>query len=160
MKKELSGISAKIYELLAPTVNEVGCKIWDIDLVKEGARRILRVTIDAEGGVGIEDCERVHAAVDPLLDEADPIDGAYYLEISSPGIERDITLTRHIIECVGERVEVRLYAPLEGRRVYGGELCGMNDDGMVLIRETADGEPTVIAADAISKMKTVYDFGD
>ena len=87
MKKELSGVAGKVYELLVPVVRDAGCDIWDIDFVKEGTRRILRITIDAEGGVGIDDCERVHHAVDPVLDDADPIDGAYYLEVSSPGIE-------------------------------------------------------------------------
>ena len=96
MKKELGGMAGKLYELLLPVVRDAGCDIWDLDFVKEGAKRILRITIDAEGGVGIDDCERVHRAVDPVLDDADPIDEAYYLEVSSPGIEREITLPRHV----------------------------------------------------------------
>lgn len=160
MKKELGGMAGKLYELLLPVVRDAGCDIWDLDFVKEGAKRILRITIDAEGGVGIDDCERVHRAVDPVLDDADPIDEAYYLEVSSPGIEREITLPRHVEACAGQKVEARLYAPRDGRRVFSGTLEGLSDDGAVLIREDAAAEPAALPFDAISKMKVVYNFGD
>lgn len=160
MKKELSGVAGKVYELLVPVVRDAGCDIWDIDFVKEGTRRILRITIDAEGGVGIDDCERVHHAVDPVLDDADPIDGAYYLEVSSPGIERELTLERHIPACIGEKVEARLYAPQDGRRVFTGKLVGADEEGSVLICESEGSEPCRLPTDAIAKMKVIYDFGD
>ena len=151
MKKELGGMAGKLYELLLPVVRDAGCDIWDLDFVKEGAKRILRITIDAE---------RVHRAVDPVLDDADPIDEAYYLEVSSPGIEREITLPRHVEACAGQKVEARLYAPHDGRRVFSGTLEGLSDDGAVVIREDAAAEPAVLPFDAISKMKVVYNFGD
>ena len=110
--------------------------------------------------MGIDDCERVHRAVDPVLDDADPIDEAYYLEVSSPGIEREITLPRHVEACAGQKVETRLYAPHDGRRVFSGTLEGLSDDGAVVIREDAAAEPAVLPFDAISKMKVVYNFGD
>ena len=88
MKKNVAGTVA---ELIADTVRENGCELWDVEYVKEGADWHLRVTIDREGGVGIDDCERVHRAIDPLLDEADPIEGSYYLEVSSPGIPRPVS---------------------------------------------------------------------
>lgn len=160
MKKELGGVAGRVYDLLLPTVREAGCEIWDIEFVKEGARRVLRITIDAEDGVGIEDCERVHRAVDPVLDEADPIEESYYLEVSSPGIERELTLLRHVPACVGRRVEARLFAPIDGRRVYGGTLVGLDDDEHVLIRESDGGEPCALPAEAISKMHVIYNFGD
>lgn len=160
MKRELSGVAGRVYELLLPAVGAAGCDIWDVDFVKEGSKRILRITIDSQDGVGIDDCERVHRAVEPLLDDADPIDSSYYLEVSSPGIERDITLPRHVEACAGERVEARLYAPQDGRRVFTGILEGMTENGGVLISETPKGEPTVLPFDAISKMKVLYDFGD
>ncbi len=160
MKKELGGMAGELYELLLPVVRDAGCDIWDLDFVKEGAKRILRITIDAEGGVGIDDCERVHRAVDPVLDDADPIDEAYYLEVSSPGIEREITLPRHVEACAGQKVEARLYAPHDGRRVFSGTLEGLSDDGAVVIREDPAAEPAVLPFDAISKMKVVYNFGD
>ena len=160
MKKELGGVSGRVYELLLPVVNAAGCDIWDVDFVKEGSKHILRITIDAEDGVGIDDCERVHRAVDPVLDEADPIDISYYLEVSSPGIERDITLPRHVESCVGQRAEARLYAPRDGRRVFTGVIEGLSEGGGVLLRECEGAEPAELPLDAISKMKTLYSFGD
>ncbi len=160
MKKELGGVAGRVYDLLLPTVREAGCDVWDVEFVKEGARRVLRITIDAEGGVGIEDCERVHRAVDPVLDEADPIDESYYLEVSSPGIERELTLLRHVPACVGQRVEVRLFAPIDSRRVFSGTLLGLDDADGVMLREGEDAEPITLPAEAISKMHVVYAFGD
>lgn len=163
MKKELSGVAARIYPLIEDAVRACGCEIWDLEFVKEGADRILRITIDTdrEGGIGIEDCERVNRAVDPILDEEDPIDTSYYLQVSSPGIERDITLPRHITHCIGERVEVRLFAPLDGSRKYDGVLLGFEGG------ETDASKPILIdigerviavGYDAVSKMKTMFDF--
>lgn len=160
MKKELGGVPGRVYDLLLPVVKEAGCDIWDIEFVKEGTRRILRITIDSEDGVNIDDCERVHRAVDPVLDEADPIDESYYLEVSSPGIERELTLVRHIPACVGEKVEARLFAPQDGRRVFSGRLLGLDDEGRILICESEGGEPAALQPDAISKMKVIYNFGD
>ena len=163
MKKELTGVAARVYPIVEPAVIACGCEIWDLEFVKEGADRILRITIDTdrEGGIGIEDCERVNRAVDPILDEADPIDTSYYLQVSSPGIERDITLPHHVTACVGERVEVRLFAPLDGSRKYDGVLLGFEGG------ETDTAKPVLVDIgektlafeyEAISKMKTLFDF--
>ncbi len=163
MKKELSGVAARVFPLVEPAVIECGCEIWDLEFVKEGADRILRITIDTdrEGGIGIEDCERVNRAVDPILDEADPIDTSYYLQVSSPGIERDITLPRHITACAGERVEVRLFAPVDGSRKFDGTLLGFEggetDPARAVLVDI--GEKTLsLEYEAISKMKTLFDF--
>lgn len=163
MKKELSGVAARVYPLIENTVHECGCEIWDLEFVKEGADRILRITIDTdrEGGIGIEDCERVNRAVDPILDETDPIDTSYYLQVSSPGIERDITLPWHIAACEGERVEVRLFAPIDGSRKYDGILLGFEGGEIDPARPVLIdiGEKTIaLEYDAISKMKTLFDF--
>ncbi|MCQ2353973.1 MAG: ribosome maturation factor RimP [Clostridia bacterium] len=168
MKKELTGVAARVLPIIEDAVKAEGCFIWDIDYVREGADRILRVTIDTdrEGGVGIDDCERVHHTIDPLLDEADPIDCSYYLQISSPGIERDITLPAHVDACVGEKVEARLFAPVGGRKVITGTLLGFDGEGdgeksadprPVLI--DAGGERIVLPYESISKMKILFDFG-
>ena len=163
MKKELTGVAARVYPLIENTVHECGCEIWDLEFVKEGADRILRITIDTdrEGGIGIEDCERVNRAVDPILDETDPIDTSYYLQVSSPGIERDITLPWHVSACEGERVEVKLFAPIEGTRKYDGILLGFEggetDHTKPVLLDI--GEKTLsIPFDAISKIKTLFDF--
>lgn len=163
MKKELGGVAARIYPLIIEAVRECGCDIWDIDFVKRGADRVLVLTIDTdrEEGIGIADCERVTRAIDPILDDADPIDTSYNLEVSSPGIERDITLPRHIGACVGETVEVKLFAPLDGTRKLDGVLLGFeggqtDPEKPILI---AVGERTVaLPFESVSKMRTVFDF--
>ena len=163
MKKEYSGVAARVYPIIEPAVKAAGCEIWDVEFVKEGADRILRITIDTdrEGGIDINDCERVNRAVDPILDEADPIDTSYYLQVSSPGIERDLTMPWHISFCEGERVEVRLFAPLEGSRKHVGTLLGFEGgacDPTKCVLVDIGEKVLPIPYDSISKMKTLYDF--
>ncbi len=159
MKKELTGVALKVKPLVEKAVADEGCTLWDIDYLREGADYVLRITLDTgrEGAVNIEDCERVHRALDPLLDEADPIENAYYLQVSSPGVERDITLPWHIEALTGERVEARLFAPLNGSRVIVGVLGGL-EDGRVLIK--SDGGDVAVPYEAISKMKLLFDFSN
>lgn len=159
MKKELTGVALKVKPLVEKAVADEGCTLWDIDYLREGADYVLRITLDTgrEGAVNIEDCERVHRALDPLLDEADPIENAYYLQVSSPGVERDITLPWHIEVLAGERVEARLFAPLNGSRVIVGVLGGL-EDGRVLIK--SDGGDVAVPYEAISKMKLLFDFSN
>ncbi len=151
-------IAATVRELLTPTATAMGYELWDVEFVREGAKRVLRLTIDKPEGINIDDCEAYHRAVDPILDEADPIDSAYYLEVSSPGIERELKYESHFAACVGEEVEVRLYAPDErGRKVLRGELAGLEDGNILL--DTAEGRVSVPKQNA-GKVQTVFDFGD
>ena len=151
-------IAGTVRELLTPTADTMGYEMWDVEFVREGARRILRITIDKPEGINIDDCEAFHRAIDPLLDEADPIDSAYYLEVSSPGVERDLKYDFHFAACEGEEVEVRLFAPDEkGRKSIKGTLVGL-EEGNIVVR-LADGD-VKIARTAASKVKTVFDFGD
>ena len=150
MKK---GIAAVVAELVRETVEREGCSLWDTEYVKEGADFHLRITIDKEGGVGIEDCERVHRAIDPLLDEADPIEGFYYLEVSSPGLERELKTDAHLAASVGEAVELRLFAPRDGVKVFSGILGECTEDEIVLI--SADTELR-FAKSETAKIATVY----
>jgi ribosome maturation factor RimP len=150
-------VAGTVRELILPVAEEFGYLLWDVEYVKEGTKMILRVTIDKEEGIGIEDCEKMHRAIDPILDEADPIEGAYYLEVSSPGIERDLRTDEHIQASIGERVEVRLYAPVNGSKSFSGILAGYENGEIAL--ETASGALSFPRA-AVSKMKTVFDFGD
>ena len=104
----------------------------------EGARKILRITIDSEDGITIDDCEKMHRAIDPVLDDADPIEEQYYLEVSSPGIERELKNDMHICACEGWDVEVKLYAPQDGSKLFKGVLLPLTDEGNVRI-ETSGG---------------------
>lgn len=162
MKKELSGVAARVYPLIENAVRACEVEIWDVEFVKEGADRILRITIDTdrEGGISINDCEKVNRAVDPILDEEDPIDSSYFLQVTSPGIERELTLPWHITACRGERVEVKLFAPIDGSRKYDGVLVGFDGEESASSAVTVDIGERVLAIpyEAISKMRTVFDF--
>lgn len=156
MAQNQKSVVQTVRQIAEPLAQELGYILWDVEYVKEGTQRILRITIDSEEGIGVDDCERMHRAIDPLLDEADPIDEAYNLEVSSPGIERELRTDMHIEVCVGADVEVRLYAPKDGSKVYRGELLPMSENGSVVIL-VGDREIEFPRAD-VAKIKTVFDF--
>ena len=156
MKKSSGGVVRTVRAIAAPLAEELGYFLWDVEYVKEGADMFLRITIDSEEGINIDDCERMHRAIDPLLDEADPIDEAYHLEISSPGIERDLKTDMQINACEGWDVEVRLYAPIDGAKSYLGVLQGLDEEGNVVI--DCNGEERRFARAAVASLKTHYEF--
>ena len=142
-----------VREAIEPTVTELGYRIWDVTYSKIGADYHLEITIDKDGGINIDDCERVHRAIDPILDECDPIEGFYYLEVSSPGIERELRTEEHILSSIGVAVEARLFVARDGSKSVVGELVGYSD-GVVTIKD-ADREIS-IPKNEISKLSTVY----
>ena len=151
-----NSVSETVRLLAEPIAEELGVFIWDVEFVKEGARRVLRITIDSEEGVGIEDCEKLHRAIDPILDEADPIEEQYYLEVSSPGIERELKNADHIYACEGWDVEVRLYAPLDGSKVFRGVLLPLGDNGEIRIEN--DGAVREFAPTSVAKLMTYFEL--
>ena len=153
IKKNIVGT---VTDIVAPVAEEMGIILWDVEYVKEGAKKILRITIDSEEGIDINICEKFHRTIDPLLDEADPIEDAYYLECTSPGIEREIKTDAHISMCLGEKVEIKLYAPKNGSKSFVGILQGLVEEGRVLI--DINGDRTTFERKEISKMHTVFDF--
>ncbi len=159
MKKSRGGIVGAVTAIAEPLAEELGYFLWDVEYVKEGADMYLRITIDSEEGITIDDCERMHRAIDPLLDEADPIEEAYHLEVSSPGIERDLKNEMQITACEGWNVEVRLYAPIDGAKSYMGELVGLDEEEKSVIIKTANGERS-FPRTAVASLKTHYDFAD
>ena len=148
-----ANIATIVRELLTPTIEELGYDVWDVEYNKVGADWHLIITIDNEVGITIEDCELVHRTVDPLLDEADPIEDAYYLNVSSPGIERDLRTEDHILACLGDRCEARLFKPLNGKKVLVGILAGY-ENGQVTI--LLDETEVVIPRGEISKLRTIF----
>ena len=150
------GIADRVREIIQPTADELGYYLWDVEYVKEGADFILRVTIDSDEGITIDDCEAMSRAIDPILDLHDPIPDQYLLEVSSPGIERELTRDDHFELCVGEKVEVRLFAPVDGSRVWVGILGERDAEGNIPV-ETA-GITRVFERTAVSKIRTVFDF--
>ena len=147
-------IASAVEELLRPTVEGLGYVLWDVEFTKIAADYHLIVTIDKEGGIWIEDCERVHRAIDPILDEADPIDVSYRLEVSSPGVERVLRRESHYAASVGERVEIRLFAAMDGTKVLRGRLLGYADGVFEIEKE--DGARLSLAKESVSKIGTVF----
>ncbi len=150
------GIAEKVRTIIQPTADELGYYLWNVEYVKEGADYILRVTIDRDDGITIDDCERMTRAIDPILDEHDPIEDSYLLEVSSPGIERELVRDDHFALCVGEKVEVRLFAPVDGSRVFVGILGEIDENGDVPV-DTA-GTVRRFPRTTIAKIRTIYDF--
>lgn len=146
-------VKETVREAILPTVTELGYEIWDVTYSKVGADYHLEITIDSDNGINIEDCEKVHRAIDPILDELDPIEGFYYLDVSSPGVERELRTEEHISRSIGEKVKAKLYAQKDGRRSVKGILSAFRD-GKITIAEDA-GE-VVLAQSEISKLTTVY----
>ena len=151
-----SSVAETVRRLAEPIAEELGCWLWDVEFVKEGARRVLRITIDSEEGVNIEDCEKLHRAIDPVLDEADPIEEQYYLEVSSPGLERELKNDDHIFACEGWDVEVRLYAPLNGSKLYRGTLLPLAENGDVRI--DASGTEMTFPRQSVAKLMTYFEI--
>ena len=155
MAKGIS-VAETVRSLAEPVAESLGCWIWDVEFVKEGARRVLRITIDSEEGITINDCEAMHRAMDPILDEADPIEEAYYLEVSSPGVERELKTEEHILACEGWDVEVKLYAPKDGAKLFRGVLLEPGEGGE--IRIDAAGKLLTFPKADVAKLQTYFEF--
>lgn len=150
MKKS---IKDTVREAVEPTVKKLGYRIWDVVYSKIGADYHLEITIDSDSGINIEDCERVHRAIDPIIDETDPIEDFYYLEVSSPGIERELRTDEHIALSVGKRVEAKLFTAKNGKKSFTGTLSAFDENSVTV----TDGEDVdVISRSDIAKLKTVY----
>ena len=115
-------------ELAAPVIAERGCTLWDVEYVKEAGTWYLRVLLDKEGGVDILDCEAVSRRLSDLLDEADPIEGSYTLEVGSAGAERALKRPGDFQRYLGEAVLVKLYRNQDGRKEFPGVLAGYDED--------------------------------
>lgn len=122
-----------VYKIAVPAAESEGCYIYDIQFVKEGTSRFLRIFADREGGIGIDECEKISRKISDELDRDDPIDGNYYLEVSSPGIERKLTRDWHFEKYNMCEVDVKLYRACEGRKTVKGRLCGADKNEIVIL---------------------------
>lgn len=119
----MSKITDFVSELARPVVEEEGCSLWDVEYVREAGQWYLRVFIDKDGGVSINDCERISRRLDPMLDEADPIPDSYVFEVGSAGAERELKRPSDFQHYIGSEVELRTYKPEDGRKVFVGTLA-------------------------------------
>ena len=136
-----------VTEFATPIVEQLGGKIWDVEYVREGAERYLRLYIDKDGGVDIEDCEKIHRAVDPILDEKDPISESYHFEVCSAGLERALKRPGDFQKFMGSPILVKLYRPRNGLKEIPGILRGY-EDGCVIVeagKETIRFEKSEVA---------------
>ena len=141
----------KVTELVTgfatPIVEQLGCKIWDVEYVREGSERYLRIYIDKEGGVDIDDCEKVHRAIDPVLDEKDPIAESYHFEVCSAGLERALKRPGDFERFMGSAITVKLYRPRNGLKEIPCVLSGY-ENGKITVtagKETITFEKSEVA---------------
>ena len=133
----MANAAERVYNLIKETVEQQGVTLWDVRFLKEGASWYLRVFIDKTEGITIDDCTDVSHAIDPIIDEADPIDVPYYLEVCSPGLERELTRPFHYERVLGEKIKIRLYKAVDGKKEFTGILESADGD---IILQTDDGE--------------------
>ena len=128
----MAKVTDTVSRLAQPFAEAAGCSLWDVEYVKEAGTWFLRVYIDKEPGVSIDDCEAVSRPLSDALDEADPIEGSYVLEVSSAGADRVLKKPEHFRRFLGAEVEVRLYRPREGSKDFTGRLTAWEDGAVTL----------------------------
>ncbi len=142
-------VVSKVREIIAPYLEELGLDLWDIQYRKEGTERYLRIFIDKDGGVGVDDCVDLSHAITKPLDEADPISESYTLEVSSPGIERELVQDEHFKKFIGADVMMRTIRPIDGARDFCGKLADYSDG--VITLQLEDGSSLTV-----NKKETAY----
>lgn len=125
MKKNIAN---EIEQLVLPITDANNLELVDVEYVKEGGEFFLRIYIDKEGGVSLNECELVTRTLNPILDEKDPIKDNYYLEVSSPGLDRPLKKDKDFVKYKGRDVEIKLYKPINGSKLHEGELVGLTED--------------------------------
>ena len=125
-------VQDEIDQLIRPTVENMGYALWGCEYLAQGKHSLLRVYIDKENGIGIEDCEQVSRQISALLDVEDPISGNYSLEVSSPGIPRPLFYNWQYELYVGQGAHIKLYKPVAGKRKFSGTIVSVNDSTLVL----------------------------
>lgn len=146
----------KTEKLLIPVLEANQFELYDVEYVKEGGNWFLRTYIDKEGGITVDDCELVSRALSDLLDKADFIPDAYILEVSSPGLGRQLKRDRHFEKSIGEEVEIKLYKPMDKRKEWTGILKAF--DAEMLTIELEDGSELKLKRADIAMVRLTFDF--
>jgi len=150
-------IAETVRSLLEPVIDEIGYDVWDVEYVKEGASFYLRITIDSEKGIDIDDCEKVHRIIDPLIDEADPIEDSYYLQVSSPGIERTLSREEHLDYGIGKKIDIKLFNAINKKKMLRGTLLRYDAEKLYISENDAE---LSLERKNVSKINIHFDFGD
>ena len=149
-------VADQVFELVAPIAEGFGLDVIEVLYEKKYDGMNLTVVIDKEGGVTIDDCERLHRAIDGPLDELDPIDVAYILNVSSPGLDRPLTLERDYKRNLNKKISVKLYKPLEGKKAYDGVLISYDEESFTI--ETKNGKQITFNKKDTAKVEPIIEF--
>lgn len=151
----MAKIEEKIEELVTKPITDLGYRVYDVMYVKEGKDNFLRIFIDNDKGISLDDCEKVNDAITDMLDEANLIKDQYFLEISSPGVERNIRKDKHFEESIGKEVNIKLFKPLENKEK---EITGIlkDFDKETVKIETDKNEEITIPRNNISSIKWAF----
>lgn len=150
-----SNIESKVTVLLEEIINKLGYDLYDVYYVKEGPDYYLRIIIDKENGIDLDDCEKVNNAINDILDEADYIKDQYFLEVSSPGLERVLRKEKHFINQIGNEIVLKLFKPINKQKEIQGILKEYNDNNIIIEK---DNEQITIEKQNISVAKTVFEW--
>lgn len=151
----MAGKETRLETMLAPIVESLGCEFWGLELRMQGKHSLLRIFIEKETGIAVEDCENVSRQVSSVLDVEDPISGEYTLEVSSPGMDRPLFTLEQYARYVGENISLKLRTAFEGRRNFAGALTGIENDEIVLL---VDSEEYILPFELIDKAHVVPKF--
>ncbi len=151
----LNKITETVTALALPVAEKLGLEIWDVEFVKEGGEYYLRVYIDREGGVTIDDCESFSRAFDKILDEADPIDASYIFEVSSAGLERRLYRPSDFEKYMGSPVTLKTFSPKNGKKEFLGNLASYENGGVTL---SLDGEELSFDKKEIASVRLRVEF--
>lgn len=149
----MASIEERVEALVKPTIEKIGYDLYDVEYAKEGKNYFLRVFIDKPEGIDLQDCEKVNDAINDLLDEADYIKEQYFLEVSSPGIERILRKDKHLEQNMGTEIYIKMFKKDEnGQKEYQGILQGFNEEKIIL------EENVEIERKNIAQIKTIYNW--
>ena len=149
----MANIEERVEKLIGPKVEELGYEIYDVEYAKEGKNYFLRIYIDKPEGINLSDCEKVNDGINDLLDKAEYIKEQYFLEVSSPGIERILKKDKHLEKNIGENINIKLFKKDEnGKKEYQGILKQYNEEKIELEEEIT------IERKNIAQIKTVYNW--
>lgn len=153
----MAKIADKVFSIINPSIEDLGYELLGIEYVPSGKHSILRLYIDSEDGIGVDDCEIVSRQVSAIMDVEDPITGQYNLEVSSPGIERPLFVVAHYMRFLGHDVRLRTFRPIEGRRNFTGAIGSVSEKSNSLELVTELG-PVALDLDLIEKANLVAHF--
>ena len=151
----MASIEDRVEDLITSKINDLGYELYDVEYAKEGRDYYLRVFIDKPDGIDLNDCEKVSDNINELLDEADYIKEQYFLEVSSPGIERILRKDKHFKDNIGNTVEVKLFKPINKEKSIIGNLKEFNEEVITVQKENKE---ILIERKNIAQIKTVYNW--